>query len=86
MRCNISRYCAAVAGRVADLLNTLPDAACATLSSAACGTPICDSFSGRPNVLFSAEHVKPSKVTQAEEILREAWQKLGSLISKSALR
>jgi hypothetical protein len=38
------------------------------------------------NILFSAEHIKPSLVTQAEEVLREAWQKLGSMVSKSALR
>lgn len=35
-------------------------------------------------VVWSAEHIKSTRVTQAEEILREAWQKLGPLLTKRA--
>jgi hypothetical protein len=37
-------------------------------------------------VVFAAEVVLPSRIEQAEEILREAWQKLGSLTDKRKLR
>jgi hypothetical protein len=37
-------------------------------------------------VVYAAEIVKPAMLEQAEEILREAWQKLGALTDKRRMR